>query len=253
MSVPLHERIRRDVEQDILAGRLPPGTRIPTEQALMQHYGCARMTVNKALSALAAAGLVERRRRAGSFVARPRVHAMVLDIPDLAAELAERGQSHEYRLLRRRISNGTGGSEMDAAGPTLALHGIHLAEGIPLAVEHRLVRLDAVPEIAYIDFSHQTPGTWLLAHVPWTDAETRISAESADANAAQLLAVAIGTACLVVDRRTWRAEEPVTKVRQVFLGTAYDLVARFGHPKPPASVRCASARERTVSKEGISD
>jgi len=35
----------------------------------MAQYGCARATVNKAVSALAAAGLIERHRRAGSFVA----------------------------------------------------------------------------------------------------------------------------------------------------------------------------------------
>jgi GntR family histidine utilization transcriptional repressor len=31
-----------------------------------------------------------------------------------------------------------------------------------------------------------------------------------------------------VARRTWRASEPVTWVRQLFPGEAYDLVARFG-------------------------
>ncbi|HWU80062.1 MAG TPA: histidine utilization repressor, partial [Caulobacter sp.] len=30
------------------------------------------------------------------------------------------------------------------------------------------------------------------------------------------------------DRRTWREGQHVTRVRQVFPGEAYDLVARFG-------------------------
>ena len=37
----------------------------------------------------------------------------------------------------------------------------------------------------------------------------------------------MGTACLVIDRQTWRGEQPITWVRQMFLGDAYDLVARF--------------------------
>ena len=82
-------------------------------------------------------------------------------------------------------------------------------------------------------FADEPPGTWLLHHVPWTEAETRISAVGADAATAHLLGVAIATPCLLIDRRTWRGTDRVTAVRQYFLGSAYDLVARFG----PASAR----------------
>ena len=53
MTLPRHERIRSEMEAEILSGALKPGERLPTEQELMQRYGCSRMTVNKALSALA--------------------------------------------------------------------------------------------------------------------------------------------------------------------------------------------------------
>ena len=55
----------------------------------MQDYGCSRATVSKALSELAARGLVVRRRRAGTFVAQPKAHAAFLAIPDLGAEVTE--------------------------------------------------------------------------------------------------------------------------------------------------------------------
>ena len=67
----LYKRIRADIEKRILTGEWPPGHRIPFEHELMARYGCSRMTVNKALSELAQADLIERRRRAGSFVRRP--------------------------------------------------------------------------------------------------------------------------------------------------------------------------------------
>jgi GntR family histidine utilization transcriptional repressor len=53
------ERIRRDIEANILSGAWPPGYRIPFEHVLMQEYGCSRMTVSKAISALATAGADE--------------------------------------------------------------------------------------------------------------------------------------------------------------------------------------------------
>ncbi|MCF5941665.1 GntR family transcriptional regulator, partial [Xanthomonas perforans] len=66
----LHQRIRQDLEQRIHSGDWPPGHRVPPEHELMAQYGCSRMTVNKVLGLLADAGMIERRRRTGSFVAR---------------------------------------------------------------------------------------------------------------------------------------------------------------------------------------
>lgn len=230
MTGALHERIRAGIEAEIISGALSPGDRLPFEHELMAIHGCSRMTVNKALSALATAGLIERRKRAGSFVARPRVHAMVLDIPDLAAEITGKGQSYAYTPLARRIRAATAPEERALAGKgkVLMLEGLHLADGMPLALEHRLVALDAAPDMAEADFTTEPPGSWLLHHVPWTEAENRISAISATTREAELLGVEPGTACLVLERRTWRGDEHITHVRQIFIGSAYDLVARFG-------------------------
>jgi GntR family histidine utilization transcriptional repressor len=243
MTLPLHERIRSDIECRILSGELPPGARLPTELELMQSYGCARMTVSKALSALGAAGLIDRRKRAGSFVARPRVHSMVLDIPDLAQQLVARGQRYRYQLLKREVRQRSTRDDFDVGpSPILDVRGLHLADETPLAVEHRLISLRAVPAAEREGFDHEPPGSWLLRHVPWTEAETRIAAIGADLATARLLGVETGTACLLIDRRTWRGEDRVTAVHQIFLGTAYDLVARFG----PASERASEQARREI-------
>ena len=231
-STTLHQRIRGEIEELIRSGAWAPGRKVPSEAELMVQFGCSRMTVNKAMSGLAEAGLIVRRRRAGSFVARPRVHSTVLDIPDIQAQILARGEAYRFDLLdqRRRKAKAGDAAEADlaAGGALLALRGLHVASGRPFALEDRLVSLAAVPEAAEADFAAEPPGAWLLHHVPWTEAENRISAVGADAGVAELLAVDVGTALLAVERRTWRAGEPVTWVRQLFPGEAYDLVARFG-------------------------
>jgi DNA-binding transcriptional regulator YhcF (GntR family) len=73
-AATLNHRIRSDIEGRIRSGEWPPGHRIPFEHELMAQYACSRMTVNKVLAMLADAGMIERRRRAGSFVARPHPH-----------------------------------------------------------------------------------------------------------------------------------------------------------------------------------
>ncbi|UAL11633.1 histidine utilization repressor [Caulobacter segnis] len=232
MTGPLHQRIRSDIEAKIRSGEWAPGHRAPTEAELLDQYGCSRMTVNKAMTALVEAGLIVRRKRAGSFVARPKVHAPVLNIPDIQSEIIARGEAYAFRLLARAVRKADRDSaeevELAAGGKLLALEGVHDAGGRPFALEQRLVGLKAAPGMEAADFTEHPPGAWLLEHVAWTEAESRISAINADAADARLLALDEGAACLVVDRRTWREGQHVTRVRQVFPGEAYDLVARFG-------------------------
>nr|WP_281502849.1 histidine utilization repressor [Ancylobacter crimeensis] len=241
--MPLHQRIRADIEAKILSGEWPPGHRIPFEHELTRQYGCARMTVNKAIAALAGAGLIERRRRAGSFVAQPHLQSAVLEIPDIREEVTRRGESYGYELIARRLRRPGEGDPVDLAGTGVALLDLtclHRANGRPLALEERVISLAAVPEAAEVDFAATPPGSWLLGHVPWTEAEHRISAIAANVRMASALDLPRGAACLVLERRTWRGADTITVVRQVFRGDLYHLVAHFspqgphGRPDSPA-------------------
>ena len=232
MNRALHRRIRTDIESEIMAGGLRPGDRLPTEAELTREYGCSRMTVSKALSALVASGLIDRRKRAGSFVARPRVHATVLDIPDLQNEVVRRGQDYRFDVVSREVRGADRDSidevKLAGEGLLLFLDGVHVADGCPLAFERRWISLAAVPEAQTQPFDGISPGSWLLGHVPWTEAETRIAAVAADAEVSSRLQLSAGTACLMIERGTWRGAVGITRVQQYFVGTSYDLVARFG-------------------------
>lgn len=234
----LHKRIRTEISERILSGSWPPGHRIPFEHELMTAYGCSRMTVNKALAPLAESGLIVRHRRTGTFVSRPRIHSVVLAIPDIPAEVTGRGEPYLYELLSRTARRATP-REMEELGleqsaPVVVLKCLHRASGRPFALEERVINLKAVPEAADVDFVRIAPGSWLLGHVPWTEAEHRISAANAPRSVAGLLAIQPEAACLVLERRTWRGDDKITHVRLTFPGDAYDLVARFAPQGAPA-------------------
>lgn len=212
----VEERIRSDVEARVHSGEWRPGDRIPFEHELVAAYGCSRGTVSKALTRLARAGLIERRRKAGSFVADPQVHSAVLEVPDLAAMIAARGEAYRWQLLERRREAGE-----------LVVTGVHHAAERPLCLETRTIFLAAVPQAADESFAEISPGGWLLSHVPWTRARHGIRAVEADAGQAALLQTACSKACLLIDRQTWRMDAPVTRVEQLFPGDRYDLTAEF--------------------------
>ena len=56
---------------DIRSGRLEPGARLPTEQALTEALGVSRAVVREAVAALRADGLIVTRRGSGAYVADP--------------------------------------------------------------------------------------------------------------------------------------------------------------------------------------
>ena len=237
----LYKQIRRDIERRILTGEWPPGYRIPFEHQLMARYGCSRMTVNKAVSELAQADLLERRRRAGTFVRRPQHLSAVLQIVDIRAEISALGRSYRYELIHssRRAANAADRARLGVrkAGKVIAVACRHIANDVPFAVEDRLIDLDTVPEASTADFAVEPPGSWLLHHVPWTEAEHTISAVAADASIAAALAIAAGAPCLVIDRHTWRSARTVTAVRLFYPGDSHRLVARFngGRDRTPGA------------------
>ncbi|MBL8588150.1 MAG: histidine utilization repressor [Methylobacteriaceae bacterium] len=227
----LHQRIVADLESRILSGQWPPGHRIPFEVELSAAYGCSRMTVNKALGRLVDAGLIERRRKAGSFVARPRSQAAVLDIHDIRAEVTARGAAYRFEIVARARRAATPADrlriDVPAGAPLIALRTLHYADDRPFCSEDRLISLAAVPEAGAEPFDALPPGAWLVARVPWTQAEHSIAARAATKEQAARLDIAPGAPCLVVERRTWRAGEPVTGVELAYPGALHRLVARF--------------------------
>lgn len=227
----LHQRILSDITEKILSGAWPPGHRIPFEHALTEQYQCSRMTVNKALTELARAGLIERRRRSGSFVRRPQSQAAVLEIHDIATEVQALGLPYRYEQIEQRRRRGTPEDraliDADAGTRLLQLTCAHFAGQRPFCLEERLINLDAVPEADAADFSASAPGAWLIAKVPWSAAEHHIRATGADRLVAKALDIPKGAPCLVVERRTWSAGQAITHVRLTYAGESHALVARF--------------------------
>jgi DNA-binding LacI/PurR family transcriptional regulator len=65
---PKHRQVYAALQRDISAGKLRAGARLPSEAELGRTFAASRITVSRAMRDLQAAGLVERRVGAGSFV-----------------------------------------------------------------------------------------------------------------------------------------------------------------------------------------
>src|SRR2546425_11462150 len=93
----LYERLYNDVLDDIRKGSLRSGDRVPSEKELARTHGVSRITSMRALQNLQRAGVVERIRGKGTFVAH--------DLGRLS-ELPGAGEQPPHR--RRRLTSQIG-------------------------------------------------------------------------------------------------------------------------------------------------
>ena len=151
----------------------------------------ARATVNRALRELAVAGVLERRRKAGTRVAALPVRKATLDIPVIRQEVEARGQRHSFRLL----------SQAEAVPPVpvasrlglgpeqrmIYLETLHLADGQPFVFETRWLNPLVLPA-PLPDFATVSANEWLVAHVAYALGDIAFSAAGATPREAAVLA-----------------------------------------------------------------
>ena len=68
-GVPFYRQIVDQIADQVRAGRLPPGTLLPSVRELATDVGVSLITVRRAYADLEADGLIERRQGLGTFVA----------------------------------------------------------------------------------------------------------------------------------------------------------------------------------------
>jgi GntR family histidine utilization transcriptional repressor len=205
-SRDIHDELMRRVR----AREWRVGEAIPHEVALAAEFGVARATMNKVLSALAAEGVLERRRRAGTRVAALPVRQARLEIPLIRREVEETGGHYACRLIDRRL--GAAPAMPDA----LLLTCLHQADGAPFMLETRAINLAVVPAAREADFSAVTPNEWLVDAMPFTEADFAFTAAAATEEEALRLQVKPGAALFISERATFLGRETITQARMAY-------------------------------------
>jgi len=67
-KTPLYEQLYGFIREDILAGRLPPHSKLPSKRALAQHLTLSVATVQNAYAQLIAEGYLYTKEKQGHFV-----------------------------------------------------------------------------------------------------------------------------------------------------------------------------------------
>ena len=205
--LPLYQRLRDQLAEQIANNRWRPGEAIPTEAALSSEYCLSTGTVRKAIDMLVADNILERQQGRGTYIRRPQFQSSLFRFFRFQTAAGER-QVPESRIL--------------SIEPMIAPSAVSQALGlIPDAPVIRLVRLrllDAQPVLAeeiwlprvlfqaLLDTDLQLHGPLLypiyetLCGQVVAYAEETLTAEAINETHARLLQVPVNSPVVVIER-----------------------------------------------------
>ncbi|MBI3132758.1 MAG: histidine utilization repressor [Acidobacteria bacterium] len=227
----LYLAVKEHIRARIQDGTWKVGDRIPSEHELVGTLKVSRMTVHRALRELAEQGALTRVAGVGTFVAEPKAQSGLTQVANLADEVRARGHRYECRLVAATREPATAELaaqlELQPGDSVFHVVCIHLEEGVPMQLEDRWVNPEAVPDFLTWDFQASPPGEQLLRAIPLDEVEHIVDAVPASSTEAEWLQIHEGDPCLVLTRRTWSRNRPVTWVRCIHPGSRYRLGTRF--------------------------
>ncbi|MES2113677.1 MAG: FadR/GntR family transcriptional regulator [Pseudomonadota bacterium] len=124
LAARVADRLLQQIRQDALA----PGTRLPSEQAMAQHFGVSRTVLREAIALLKADGVLSTRKGSGAFVCQT-------DGAPLAEHDAHTAQSVQSLLNLIEVRRGL-------ESETAALAALRRSPGQLADIEHALRRID---------------------------------------------------------------------------------------------------------------
>ncbi len=230
-SAPAFQRIKSHVLTQIHAGVWREGEAIPAEETLAREFGVSRMTVNRAIRELSDEQIVERVRGSGTFVAQQKYQATLVEIRNIADEIAARGHRHrsELHLLRRMRAGEALARRFELKAGAALFHSIvvHFEDDEPIQVEDRHVNPAVAPDYLGQDFTSQTPNAYLMRVAPLQGVSFEIEACAPPAEVGELLKMPAGEPCLVLHRRTHALGQVASVAAMWHPASRYRFAGRF--------------------------
>ena len=239
---PRYQQLKDLIIGRISSGELQTSDRVPSENELVEAMNVSRMTANRALRELNDEGYVKRIAGRGTFVSDFRSQSHLLEVQNIADEIAGRGHAHSSTIIRQSRQHARGeiakALHVEQGTDVFHLLLVHYENGVPVQVEDRHVLSSFAPDCLEQDFEQVTPSAYLTSVAQLQEAEQVVRASMPNGAVRRHLDMKKGEPSLVVIRRTWSKGRAVTFARMHHPGSRYELT---GHYTPPGTLRSMPA------------
>jgi GntR family transcriptional regulator len=240
--LPLHAQVEEALFRSIAEGALAPGSRLPTEDHLVERFAVSRTTIRTAIQSLVARGLVEIRRGKGTFVTQPTITQELTQLTGFVEDMQALGREPTARVLDRRLVAASETVARQLAlqrGAAVArIQRVRLADGTPLSFDETYLP-QALGEKIMADDLESQPIFSLLEQkyaTPLLEAEYRLAAVASHGTVARALGMQAGSPIFLIERTTFTGNRrPVDYERLYYRGDHIRFVTRLARRAPAAA------------------
>ncbi len=205
--LPLYQRLRDHLVEQIANNRWRPGEAIPTEAVLSAEYALSTGTVRKAVDALVNEGILERQQGRGTFVRRPQFQSSLFRFFRFQGPSGERLVPESRILTVESVPAPSAVSEALGLAPEALVIRIvrtRLLDVQPLLAEEIWLPRARFQALLAIDLSQQGPLLYpvyeRVCGQVVASAEETLTAEAVNAVYARLLQVPLDSPVVVIER-----------------------------------------------------
>jgi GntR family transcriptional regulator len=236
LSTPAYLQLKEGIEKAVKEGALRSGEALPSERDLAERLGLSRMTIRRALEALAEGNIIERRHGSGTYVLPHRLEQHIDKVLGFTEEAQVLGFSPGSQLLEAvRVAADAEVArflEIEPGNSVLRITRLRSADGEPLAIQesHLAPRLDLPIEALQASGSLYKS---LAAHhgLKPHHAKQLVSARLPSANEARRLGIRRNVPLLALVRITFDdAGKPFEYVRSAYRSDKYQLALELHAP-----------------------
>ncbi len=156
--IPVYRQVARQLAEEIISGKRPVNSKIPSERELAERFHISRMTARAALNVLLQRGLIARRSHSGAYVAQPKYRFDLSSPGGLHDQLRQAGVEPGAKLITASVSsakevNPQVAQKLKLTEDEEVYHIIRLrtANGEPIALENSFFPVRLFPEL--LDFN----------------------------------------------------------------------------------------------------
>ena len=207
--LPLYHQVEGSIRQDIANRIYLPGQSIPTELELQKKFDVSRETVRKAVQNLVFAGLVEKRKGAGTFITHPKIVHRVGHVYGSYEEIVARGMIPSTTFIEKKEIRPPEPIRQEMAleegAAVIKVKRLRSINEEPVAILSSYLPKDLVPDLAQVEFRSNSLYKTLeeIYHLTLSEGDEIIEAGSIRGKDANWLQIRRGAPILVVRRLTY--------------------------------------------------
>jgi GntR family transcriptional regulator len=237
--LPLYAQVENVIIGRISNGSLPPGTRLPSEDSLVQEYAVSRTTIRAAIQSLVQRGLVEIRRGRGTFVSHPKITQELTELTGFVEDMHALGRHATAKVLDQQVvaANQIVARQLalPQGAPVVRIQRVRLADAIPLSFDETYLPKE-LGEKVMADNLETEPIFSLLERkysTPLVEAEYQLEAVCADSTVATALGIGVGSAIFLIERTSYSiGHRAVDYERLHYRGDQIRFVTRLARRTP---------------------